>query len=286
MNYQPVIIIGAPRSGTNMLRDVLCSLDGFETWPCDEINYVWRHGNVFNESDELGPEDASNAVIGFIRNEFEKQAKLKNPRFLVEKTCANSLRIGFVNKVLPEAKYIFIYRNGLDSLISAKKRWKAKLDLPYIFKKVKFVPLIDLPFYALRYLYHRVFKIFSTDQRLANWGPRLKDMNVVLAEHDLLEVCAIQWRECVEKSLLGLELVSNDRLCTIAYEEFVQFPKENLSKICQFLGSEINGQSLAGAVVGVSSEMVGKGVSALSESELHKVKPIVENTLKRLGYSI
>ena len=40
-----VVIIGAPRSGTNMLRDVLTSLPGFATWPCDEINLIWRHGN-------------------------------------------------------------------------------------------------------------------------------------------------------------------------------------------------------------------------------------------------
>ena len=40
------MIIGAARSGTNMLRDVLTSLDGVDTWPCDEINYIWRHGNI------------------------------------------------------------------------------------------------------------------------------------------------------------------------------------------------------------------------------------------------
>ena len=39
----PVIIIGAGRSGTNMLRDLLAQLPQFSTWPCDEINYIWRH---------------------------------------------------------------------------------------------------------------------------------------------------------------------------------------------------------------------------------------------------
>ena len=52
-NHKPIIIIGAPRSGTNMLRDVLCNLDGVGSWPCDEINYIWRHGNVKNPSDEF-----------------------------------------------------------------------------------------------------------------------------------------------------------------------------------------------------------------------------------------
>ena len=65
---------------------------------------------------------------------------------MVEKTCANSLRISFVNEVVPEAKYIFIYRDGIDSTGSAKLRWTAELDIHYILKKVRFVPMMDLPY--------------------------------------------------------------------------------------------------------------------------------------------
>ena len=71
-----IIIIGAPRSGTNMLRDVLTSINGIETWPCDEINYVWRHGNVFYPSDEIPVENASPAVKRYIQKSF-KLAKNK-----------------------------------------------------------------------------------------------------------------------------------------------------------------------------------------------------------------
>ena len=35
-----VIIIGAPRSGTNILRDTLTSLSNVGTWGCDEIPYL------------------------------------------------------------------------------------------------------------------------------------------------------------------------------------------------------------------------------------------------------
>ena len=40
LGAKPVVIIGAPRSGTNMLRDVLCDWPGVVTWPCDEINLI------------------------------------------------------------------------------------------------------------------------------------------------------------------------------------------------------------------------------------------------------
>ena len=59
---QVVFIIGAPRSGTNMLRNILTNFDGVKTWPCDEINYILRHGNVRHPSDEFGVEHATPEV--------------------------------------------------------------------------------------------------------------------------------------------------------------------------------------------------------------------------------
>ena len=45
-DWSPLVIVGAPRTGTNLLRDLLTQLPGYGTWPCDEINYIWRHGNA------------------------------------------------------------------------------------------------------------------------------------------------------------------------------------------------------------------------------------------------
>ena len=141
---QPVVIIGAGRSGTNMLRDVLTRLQGVDTWPCDEINYIWRHGNRESETDEFSVEQASPDVSNFIRAQFasivRKQGLLSYPegdRFIVEKTCANSLRVPFVNSVVPEAKYIFLVRDGRDVIASARKRWQAPLNIPYLLSKAK-----------------------------------------------------------------------------------------------------------------------------------------------------
>ena len=94
MNYLPVIIIGAGRSGTNMLRDILTQLPGFGTWPCDEINYVWRHGNVREPTDELAPHLATDSVQRFVRCAFDRLAARRGWTHVVEKTCANSLRVG------------------------------------------------------------------------------------------------------------------------------------------------------------------------------------------------
>ena len=109
-NFQKVIIIGAPRSGTNILRDVLTSFDGICTWPCDEINYIWRHGNAGYLSDELPAVNVSPHVKQFINKAFQNIADKYSADVVIEKTCANSLRVPFVDRVIPDAKYIFIYR--------------------------------------------------------------------------------------------------------------------------------------------------------------------------------
>ena len=44
----PIIIIGAPRSGTNILRDTISSFNEVGTWDCDEIPYIWLYGSVLS----------------------------------------------------------------------------------------------------------------------------------------------------------------------------------------------------------------------------------------------
>ena len=162
-----VLIVGAPRSGTNMLRDVLCDLPEIATWPCDEINYIWRHGNVRYPSDELPKHNASSSVQRYIRKQFQWVEHAYSANIVVEKTCANCLRVPFVDAVVPQAKYIYIYRDGIDATGSAKLRWTAKLDIPYLLEKVRFVPRMDLPYYAFRYFWSRMYRLFSREKRLA-----------------------------------------------------------------------------------------------------------------------
>jgi len=93
VNYRPVIIIGAPRSGTNMLRDALTGVPGVSTWPCDEINYIWRHGNKRHPSDEFTPEMVTSDIRRYVNHRFDRVASRCHAHTVVEKTCANSLRM-------------------------------------------------------------------------------------------------------------------------------------------------------------------------------------------------
>src|SRR5690554_2907089 len=284
MSNKDVIIVGAPRSGTNMLRDVLTAFDGVATWPCDEINYIWRHGNVRFPSDEIPKDLATAAVKNYIQKRFLDIRQKYSADIVVEKTCANSLRVPFVDAVVPDAKYVFIYRDGIDATGSAKEWWTAELDISYILEKVRFVPKVDLPYYALRYFWARVYRFISREKRLAFWGPALDGMQDILQKHSLNEVCALQWQRCVDKSEEAFARMPEDKVVRVRYEDFVRNPVTELSRILTFLGKEIPQERIERAVEGVSPRSLGKGRKALGEQEVANLEALVGDTLRRYDY--
>ncbi|MGF1803545.1 sulfotransferase [Vibrio gigantis] len=279
-----VVIIGAPRSGTNMLRDMLIKLDGVETWPCDEINYIWRHGNVKYSSDVFSPAMATPAIKKFIRSEFDDFRKKSNATVIVEKTCANALRVSFVEAVIPGSKYIHIIRDGADAVGSAKLRWTAKLDIPYLLKKIKYVPKIDLPFYALKYFGNRIAKLLSKEGKLSYWGPLLDERMLSNPKLNIFEVCAIQWKECVVKAREQLSLIENERVYTLRYEDFVANPKEEFLKIAEFIGKKPSQSAVESVVGNTSSKSVGKGRSEIESRQKDIINNIIGDELSRYGY--
>lgn len=282
----PVFIIGAPRSGTNMLRDMLTSIEGVDTWPCDEINYIWKHGNVRVSTDELLKEHATPKVKKYIRREFDKISSATGSNCIVEKTCANSLRVGFVNEIFPEARYIFIVRDGMDAVGSAKERWRASLDIPYLMKKVRYVPLVDLPYYFSRYMLNRLYKLISGEKRLASWGPTMAGMKDVVQNKGLLEACAFQWRACVERSASDFKNIDDSRICVVKYEEFVSSPSKEFERVAKFMGANVSSESVKEICSSVSSSSVGKGRANIDGEEAERVKSIMKDTLMKYGYPV
>mgnify|MGYP003707167185 CR=1 FL=1 len=285
MSDQDVIIIGAPRSGTNMLRDVLTGLTGFTTWPCDEINLVWRHGNRDHPSDELTAAHATPEVREYIRRQFDKARRRYDGPVVVEKTCANSLRVEFVRAVKPDARYVFITRDGLDAAPSAMERWDARFDLRYTAAKARFVPPGDVPYYGVRFVANRLRR----RQRLAGkvghwWGPRPADAAELMATRSLDEICMAQWSRCVEASLRGLAGLPEDRLHHVRYEDFVARPQEGLRTLLGFLGRpEAYDES---AVAAVSALSVGKGRRSLDAATRKCLNAVGGATLTGLGYEL
>jgi len=277
----PIFIIGAGRSGTNVLRDSLTSLPGLITWPCDEINLIFRHGNRGLPHDEFDQTHATPAVKRFIQGEFLKLQQLQPDSTVLEKTCANSLRISFLNAIFPEARFVFIVRNGYDVTSSAMKRWTAPIELRYLKKKFRFVPTADVPYYALQFVKNRAKQFFSAEKRQAQWGPVYREMPADVQHKSLAEVCARQWAESVKQASEKLQKLEEERVFMLRYEEFTKEPLTWMMQLNAWMGRSWTEEEMREAVKDVRQSSVGKGIKSLSDTEKSAIEPLIESTMKQ-----
>ena len=269
-----------------MLRNTLVKLEGVETWPCDEINYIWRYGNAKARTDEFTPEMASRKITRYIQNAFDDIAEKTHAKTVIEKTCANSLRVSYVDSIVPDAKYIFIVRDGIDAIASASLRWRAKLDLPYLLKKLRYVPLADIPFYGMEYMKARLKMKTTKEGRQSYWGPKLEILEQKIDHLSLLQICATQWQGCVDKATAELAELPSDRVRTIQYEKFVMNPDKFLRELGQFIGADLTENQIRASVKDISASSIGKGRQLIHESSMSEIKPIIQSTMKNHGYII
>ncbi|MEM8677716.1 MAG: sulfotransferase [Planctomycetota bacterium] len=284
--YRSVVILGAARSGTNMLRDTLAKIPGVGTWPCDEISYIWRHGNLRFPTDELTPGHATPGVCQFIKRQFDRLADQQGLDCVLEKTCANTLRVGFVNRVLPDAYYIHLLRDGRDAAHSASERWRSRLPLKVVLPKVRYAPLADIPYYAYRFARTSAYRIFGKEKRLEFWGPRFSGMTEALEQMSITEVAALQWQRSVELTREALREVPPHRVITLHYEDLVANPALVVGQLAQFIGKPISSQDALKMTTRINSNSIGRAAAELGPHLLAKIETMMADTLKSVGYKL
>jgi len=284
MDYTPVIIIGAGRSGTNMLRDIITSIPKFKTWDCDEINPIWRYGNRDLETDVLLPSHVTVKNKSYIRKSFQKLKNNTQADFIVEKTCANSLRLSYVYEIFPEAKFIIINRDGRDVAPSAMKRWNSSFDLKYTLKKLRYVPLKDFVYYISKFGKNRIKKYISKEESLSFWGPVYEGITKDVKVLSLAELCAKQWKVCVEKIMADRDSIPDNQIFDLRYEDFVDKPVEHLKDLSNFFKINLTDNQITDLVKNVSKKSIGLHKKVFSEDELKKINVLLKDTLFKLNY--
>lgn len=272
-----VFIIGAARSGTKFLRDTLAAGDGVSVIPYD-INYVWRYGNENNEDDLLLPSMCGERTRRYVRGELTRLARKAcgDARVLVEKTVSNALRVPFVDTIFPEARYIFLVRDGRDVIASAYKMWQAPQDFGYLLKKLRYFPIGNY-----RYAAWFLGQMLRPSRRQFVWGPRYPGVDDDVANLPLLEVCAKQWSACVDVAAAAFAPIGA-RVLTIRYEDLVRDPGV-IERICTFIGIPAE-QVRARFNATVQKDAGGKWRSVWSPAEEQRVLAVAATALTRYGY--
>ena len=282
---EPLIILGAPRCGTNMLRDSLLMHKPYVSWPCDEINYIWRYGNSSYPTDELPVSALTPKIISYIHRQFktaytkascqDTDSPADSPRILVEKTCANTLRTNFVRKVFPNAKYLIIKRDPYDAIVSTRSQYMASLRPLYLLKKARFVPISDLPYYSLKYFRSRFSRLFALDRSLPSWGPLFDNYQALRASSSLLEFCAHQHRRCVDGIQRFVRTTHPSLFAVITYEDFVSDPVSNLSSAIDHLGLPPFGSISPSLKTFIHQDSIGKAHQILTLKQKRTIANIL-----------
>ncbi len=266
---RPIFIIGAPRSGTSMLYAVLRTSSKLAHWP-GEAHEVWEadHHPALRgwDSNALTAEDADAATRARIRRDFFLVTG--TGKRLIDKTPRNALRIGFIDALFPDARYIFLQRDGRDNVNSLINAWRTPRYRTYALPEPHSIPGVDPKWWK--------FTLYP-GWREDVGGP-------------LEVVCANQWKSSYDHSLAAFERVPRSRYRAIKYEQLVESPEEEVARLMEFLELD-----LESAVKEKATAARTKPVNVVTppergkwrrenRAEIERVLPLIAPTMEALGY--
>ena len=272
MTYpQPIILIGAARSGTKLLRDLIATHPAASSVPYD-VNYIWRLGNEELPHDELPVARLTSLLREQLRRKVAQAASGKTPYF-VEKTVGNCLRVPFVYAVFPEARIVHLVRDGLDVVESVYRQWLAPPDWSYLVHKALSYPLLDAFGYARGYAAGLLLKVIRPQVRGQQvWGPHYDGIDQDVAQRTLVEVCAIQWARCVALATVALAQLPPNQVLAVRYEHFVHDPLTHLEQIAAFAGFDPRPYHSIDLTM-VTPTHIGNGARQLNAAQYSQIEP-------------
>jgi hypothetical protein len=222
---RPVFIIAAPRSGSTLLFETLAASHGVATlggeapWLIEGIPAL-RPGAPGVESNRLTAAHATDAVAAHIVNELlerrvdaaGRRLAAGTPHRLLEKTPRNSLRVPFLDRVFPDAQFIFLWRDPRANLASIIEAWESGA-----WKTYQDLEGFDGPWSML----------LPPDWRTMRGQP-------------LAQIAAFQWHSANRIALEDLAQLPRARWTAVRYEDLIADPRATALHLCHFTGIEFD----------------------------------------------
>lgn len=297
-----LLIVGPPRSGTSILGRILGAHPAVSTWV--EPYFVWDHFFRGAPHDERTAEDANPTVCSQIRGDFDNFRKGMGADIVADKSPRNCLRIPFTQQVFPEARYLFISRDGRDAVLSIQAQWKKKeavfsgegnrqerkLLNTILGKWLARRPLWRFRLRALGFelgpWHLRGRKALLNQVRWEGrfgWGPRFKGWQQMIDKLEPIQFYAHQWAACAREMIRDNPRIPAEQKFEMRYEDFVDRPEEILGRLLAFLELEPPAGFMAD-IPPIMKGNYGKWKSAFSSRELSTIGPILEAPLIEMGY--
>jgi len=253
-----------------MLYAILRRSSELTHWP-GEAHEVWEadfHPALRGwDSNALGASDAQGAGGDRIKRSF--LLVTGGRKRLIDKTPRNALRVPFIDTLFPDARYVFLIRDGRDNINSLINAWRTPRYRTYRLPEPHRIPGADPEWWK--------FTLYPGWRQDVD-GP-------------LEVVCARQWQTSYDAAGPELDAVG-DRTLQVRYETFVEDPVGSTRAICAFLGV-----SFDEAVAQKATDAISKPVNVVTPPErgkwkrenpveIERVVPLIAPTMERLGYEI
>jgi hypothetical protein len=268
--HEPIFIIGAPRSGTSLLYAILRSSGLVAHWP-GEAHEVWEadyHPALRDwESNALDESDLEPAAAQRIQRAFFLVTGSK--KRLIDKTPRNSFRVPFVNSLFPDARFIYIQRDGRDNVNSLINAWRTPRYRTYRLPEPHAIPGVDREWWKFV-----LYPGWREDTR----GP-------------LEVVAAKQWALSNEYALQALRRLGGPRWRGVRYEDLVEAPEDAVGALMSFLKlpyeqavKDVARASKATPINVVTPPERGKWRRE-NRREIESIEALIAPTMEKLGYS-
>jgi hypothetical protein len=281
---RPIIILGAARSGTTLLGDILSQHPAIAYWV--EPRYIWRYRNPTANTDRRAVDEATPEVKRYIRSKFASfVASCPGSRFM-EKTPSNCFRVPFIHAVFPGARFVHLIRDGRDVVFSARRKWTSPPKKAALWRRLSTleIPLRDLPFYLTDFLRDVIGRQLYPDKGYL-WGPHVEGLRAIKAQHGVLQACAVQWRESIRAAREGLTVVPGHQQHCVQFEQLVADPGTVLQELLSFaeLSPCPSVQLYARDII--EPDAAHRWSHQHSSREVQEVLPMMREELQAMGYA-
>jgi hypothetical protein len=134
---RPVFIVSPPRSGSTLLFETLARAPDLYTVGGESHGIIEGYGPLNMgargyASNRLTAEDAAAEIAAILRARFYTQLRDRQnrrpsaaPVRMLEKTPKNALRIPFLARVFPEARFVYLHREPREVMASMIEAWRS-----------------------------------------------------------------------------------------------------------------------------------------------------------------
>jgi hypothetical protein len=217
----------------------------------------------------LLPQQGLDAIRAYVRARNLLLPHSKNrPIRLLEKTPENCLRLPFLLELFPDARVIYLTRDGRSNVHSLVEGWKQ----PHLFPGYR----VPEPLHISGYSRDRwAFTLIPGWRELAE------------GNHSLEEVCAWQWIRCNEAVLEHRTAVQGRvPYLTLRYEDLVAQPASTLGQIAAFVGLDLRRDlaHYAGHLPRINVVSAPDREKWRRREGMAAVLPLIEPMMAQLGY--